>query len=106
MSRKRGPGRPVGSVNKPQSSSQLPSPNKSSNSNSNCTAMSPTPVPGNTTVINSNVKSNSTLALASIPNQPINPGVCSICHSYGIRIKGVPERLISCSDCTTRGKTL
>lgn len=102
MSRKRGPGRPVGSVNKPQSSAQLSSPNKSSNSNSSCSAISPTSVQGNTTVVNSHVKSNSTLALASVPNQPINPGVCSICHSYGIRIKGVPERLISCSDCTTR----
>ncbi|RZF48778.1 hypothetical protein LSTR_LSTR008127 [Laodelphax striatellus] len=27
-------------------------------------------------------------------------GVCTLCKSFGTRVKGVPERLISCSDCT------
>ncbi|XP_039296135.1 polyhomeotic-proximal chromatin protein [Nilaparvata lugens] len=78
----------------------------------NVSQSTPPPTPTTTTsspAVNGN-------AVVSVPSKPavaggagakvtgaavIPPsGVCTLCRSFGTRIKGVPERLISCSDCT------
>uniref|UniRef100_A0A1B6D2Z5 PHD-type domain-containing protein n=1 Tax=Clastoptera arizonana TaxID=38151 RepID=A0A1B6D2Z5_9HEMI len=90
VTKKRGPGRPLGSG---LCKGQILSNPKPLTPNSNIVPKSPLTISS---------QSNGTKPFEVVNNHPPNPGVCSICHSYGIRVKGVPERLISCSDCTTR----
>lgn len=100
--KKRGPGRPLGSLNKgtvvnvsPQAaplSATSPQSAKTTNTTSPTRVNTGTQVKPYTKICDS----------AATPN----PSLCHICHSYGARVKGVPERLVSCTECATRGKKI
>lgn len=112
VSRKKAPGRPplnavvkhVSSLNRSSSSNNLGSSNSTSNLNVNRSSSSASIIVGSSAV--SPAKSflgftqTSSLPSSQSVNVPVNPSVCCLCHSYGPRFKGVPERLIICVDCT------
>uniref|UniRef100_A0A1B6FEX3 PHD-type domain-containing protein n=1 Tax=Cuerna arida TaxID=1464854 RepID=A0A1B6FEX3_9HEMI len=102
VNKKRGPGRPLGSLNKSTTANNtsVSSPAISPPSNKTPTVTPASPTPKSSVTTGTQVKAfNKTYDISSTP---VNPSLCFICRSYGIRVKGVPERLISCSDCITR----
>ncbi|XP_075235903.1 uncharacterized protein LOC142333015 [Lycorma delicatula] len=118
VSRKRPPGRPpLNNMVKHMSSINRTSNNSSSNNNNNnnntsiktttssaSNSSSPVLVSGSPIIspikTYHSVTSSSSPSSVSANNLPVNPSICCLCHSYGIRVKGVPERLIACADCT------
>ncbi|XP_054274948.1 uncharacterized protein LOC128994415 [Macrosteles quadrilineatus] len=101
VTKKRGPGRPLGSLNKSTTAgNSFPSPTTPpATPPSTKTVTTPSSSPKSSVTTGTQAKP----AFTTVVNTPpANPSLCYLCHSYGQRVKGVPERLISCTDCVAR----
>lgn len=101
--KKRGPGRPLGSLNKATVANNVsPHVPLSATSPQSAKTTNATTSPQR---VNTGTQVKPYTKICDSTSTP-NPSLCHICHSYGTRVKGVPERLVSCTECATRGKKL